>query len=89
LLLGEAWGSPDPARSAQGGQAVVREVAEVGIHGVDVDLEQSSDRGGREIGGAEQEDFRATTLPRSQRFLQPLMDPAKFGRARLADVQGT
>jgi hypothetical protein len=68
---------------------MVREVAEVDIHGVDMDLEQSSDRGGRELGGAEQEDFRAATLPRTQRFLQPLMDPAEFGRARFPDAQRT
>ena len=60
------------------------EIAEVGIHGVDMDMEQPGDRGGGEVGGPEQEHFRTTTLPRSQRLLKPLVDPAEFGRARFS-----
>jgi hypothetical protein len=78
LPSGQAWRSPHRAWSAQKGQAVLREIAEISIHGVDVDPEQLGDGGSGEFGGKEQEHFRPTTLPGLQGPLQPLMDLAEF-----------
>ena len=65
------------------GQAVPREVMQVGVHGVGMDLEQSGDRGGGSVCGVEQEHLGATPLPGEQRFLQSAVDSAEFRRGRL------
>ena len=88
-LAGQARRSPRRARSAQGGQAVPCEIASIGIHGIDLCLDQLGDDASGETGGMEQENFGTTTLPGLQGFLQPSMDLAEFARARFADIQRT
>ena len=88
LLVGQSRRGPHRARSAEGGQAVPREVAEVGIHGVDMRLEQPGHGRGGETGGMEEEHLRATPLPRLQGLLEPSMDVVEFRRGRLPSTQG-
>ena len=88
LLTGQARRGPHRAWPAQRGHAVSREVAEVGVHGVDMHMEQLGHGRGGETSGKEQEHFRATTLPRLQGLLEPSMDAVEFRRGRLPSTQG-
>ena len=53
------------------------EIAEVGIDGIDMHLEQLCHRGGGQTRGMEQQHFSTTTLPGLQRSLQTSMDAAE------------
>ena len=88
FALGRGVEEPRPC-AVDSEQAVPYEIAEVGIHRVDMDLEQPGDCGSGEIGGPKQKHLRTTALPRLQRLLKPLMDPPEFGRVRFSGSQRT
>jgi hypothetical protein len=51
------------AWAVHAGQAVPREIAQVGIHGVGMHVEEWGDPGSGQVGGMEEEHLGATTLP--------------------------
>lgn len=62
------------------------EIAEIGIDGIDMHLEQLCHRGGGPTRGMEQKHFSTTTLPGLQGTLQPSVEATKFVSARFSNT---
>jgi hypothetical protein len=78
LLSSEPWRCSQAAPGQQAVKAAAVEQAEIGVGGVDMDAQQSSDVHGAMARAVQQHGLQAPALPRLERLLQQAMNLVEF-----------